>query len=64
MVLFGCGLDEGAAFAFRRTYLVSVVISLLGGLIFLSRSPRRAIAQRLERRRAERSVRAGGGRRP
>jgi uncharacterized membrane protein YbhN (UPF0104 family) len=66
VVLFGmAGLTKEQAFAVPFvTYLVSVVISLLGGLIFLSRPPRRAIAQRLERRRAERSVRAGEGRRP
>jgi glycosyltransferase 2 family protein len=66
VVLFGmAGLTKEQAFAVPFvTYLVSVVISLLGGLIFLSRPPRRAIAQRLERRRAERSVRAGDGPRP
>jgi uncharacterized protein (TIRG00374 family) len=66
VMLFGmAGLTKQQAFAVPFvTYLVSVVISLLGGLIFLSRPPRRAIAQRLERRRAERSVRAGEGRRP
>jgi len=66
VVLFGlAGLTREQAFAVPFvTYLVSVVISLLGGLIFLSRPPRRAIAQRLERRRAARSVGAGGERRP
>lgn len=72
--LNGLGIREGAAVVLFHmvgltreqsftipflTYVVSVVISLLGGLIFLSRSPRRAIAQRLERRRAERAVGAG-----
>jgi glycosyltransferase 2 family protein len=33
------------------TYVISVLISLLGGLIFVSRSPRRAIGRRLEQRR-------------
>jgi hypothetical protein len=66
VVLFGlAGLTREQAFAVPFvTYLVSVVISLLGGFIFLSRPPRRAIARRLERRRAERSVGAGGERRP
>ena len=36
------------------TYLLSVVISLLGGLIFLSRTPRKAIQTMRERRRAAR----------
>jgi uncharacterized protein (TIRG00374 family) len=72
--LNGLGVREGAAVVLFHmvgltreqsftipflTYVISVVISLLGGLIFLSRSPRRAIAQRLERRRAERAVGAG-----
>lgn len=72
--LNGLGIREGAAVVLFQmagltreqsftipflTYIVSVVISLLGGLIFLSRPPRRAIAQRLERRRAERAVGAG-----
>jgi len=76
--LNGLGIREGAAVVLFQmagltreqsftipflTYIVSVVISLLGGLIFLSRPPRRAIAQRLERRRAERAVGAGGERR-
>jgi len=69
--LNGLGIREGAAVVLFHmagltreqsftipflTYIVSVVISLLGGLIFVSRPPRRAIAQRLERRRAERAV--------
>jgi uncharacterized protein (TIRG00374 family) len=76
--LNGLGIREGAAVVLFQmagltqeqsftipflTYIVSVVISLLGGLIFLSRPPRRAIAQRLERRRAERALEAGGERR-
>ena len=38
------------------TYVISVVISLLGGLIFLSRTPRRAIQTMRERRKAEREA--------
>lgn len=68
--LNGLGVREGAAVVLFHmagltreqsftipflTYLVSVFISLLGGLIFVSRPPRRAIAQHLERRRAARS---------
>ena len=37
------------------TYLISVMISLLGGLIFVSRQPRRAIATIMERRRVARA---------
>jgi glycosyltransferase 2 family protein len=36
------------------TYLISVVISLLGGLIFLSRTPRRALQTLRERKKAAR----------
>ena len=36
------------------TYLLSVVISLLGGLIFVSRTPRKAIQNMRERRKAAR----------
>lgn len=76
--LNGLGIREGAAVVLFHmagltreqsftipflTYVISVVISLLGGLIFVSRPPRRAIAQRLERRRAERAVEARGERR-
>lgn len=66
VVLFQlAGLTREQAFTVPfLTYLVSVVISLLGGLIFISRPPRRALAQRLERRRAERALEAGGERRP
>lgn len=68
--LNGLGVREGAAVVLFHmagltreqsftipflTYLVSVSISLLGGLIFVSRPPRRAIARHLERRRAARS---------
>jgi uncharacterized protein (TIRG00374 family) len=57
VVLFGlAGLTREQAFTVPfLTYLISVVISLLGGLIFLSRTPRRALAERRERRRAESS---------
>jgi len=56
VVLFTlAGLTREQAFSVPfLTYLVSLVISLLGGLIFLSRPPRRAIAQRRERRRTQR----------
>jgi cytochrome c biogenesis protein CcdA len=54
-VLFGlAGLTREQAFTVPfLTYLISVVISLLGGLIFISRTPRRALAERRERNRAE-----------
>ena len=42
------------------TYLISVFISLLGGLIFVSRTPRRALRGILERRRTARAAAAGG----
>ena len=35
-------------------YVISVLISLLGGLIFISRTPRRAIVKRIERRKQKR----------
>lgn len=69
--LNGLGIREGAAVVLFQmagltreqsftipflTYVVSVVISLLGGLIFVSRPSRRALAERRERRRAARSV--------
>lgn len=75
--LNGLGVREGAAVVLFHmagltreqsftipflTYLVSVFISLLGGLIFVSRPPRRAIAQHLERRRASRTDGPGGER--
>ncbi len=68
--LNGIGVREGAAVVLFRmagltreqafsipflTYVISVLISLLGGLIFVSRTPRRAIGRHLERRRLERS---------
>jgi uncharacterized membrane protein YbhN (UPF0104 family) len=66
VVLFGlAGLTREQAFTVPfLTYLVAVTISLLGGLIFISRSPRRALAQRRERLRAERAAGAGGPRGP
>ena len=71
--LNGLGVREGAAVVLFQmagltreqaftipflTYLISVLISLLGGLIFLLRTPRRALARHLERRR---ETRASGG---
>lgn len=68
--LNGLGVREGAAVVLFHmagltreqsftipflTYLISVLISLLGGLIFLSRTPRRALARHLERRRVARA---------
>lgn len=64
--LNGIGVREGAAVVLFQmagmtrqqsfaipflTYLLSVLISLLGGLIFVSRPPRRALNRHLERRR-------------
>jgi uncharacterized protein (TIRG00374 family) len=62
VVLFQmAGLSREQAFTVPfLTYLVSVLISLLGGLIFVSRPPRRAIKSILERRRSARAQ-AGGG---
>jgi glycosyltransferase 2 family protein len=69
--LNGIGVREGAAVVLFQmvgltreqsfsipflTYVISVLISLLGGLIFLSRTPRRAISRHLERRRMERTT--------
>jgi len=69
--LNGIGVREGAAVVLFQTaglsreqsfsipfltYVISVLISLLGGLIFISRQPRRALAERRERRREERSL--------
>jgi len=69
--LNGIGVREGAAVVLFQTaglsreqsfsipfltYVISVLISLLGGLIFISRTPRRAIGRRLERRKLERAV--------
>jgi glycosyltransferase 2 family protein len=63
VVLFGlAGLTREQAFTVPfLTYLISVLISLLGGLIFISRAPRRALAERRERNRnrAEASEAAG-----
>lgn len=76
--LNGLGIREGAAVVLFQmagltreqsftipflTYVVSVAVSLLGGLIFVSRPSRRALAQRLERRRAERAGASGEERR-
>jgi len=57
VVLFQmAGMTKEQAFTVPfLTYLVSVLISLLGGLIFLSRPPRRAIRTMIERRRTSRS---------
>jgi len=57
VVLFQlAGLTREEAFTIPfLTYLLSVFISLLGGLIFVTRSPRRALARRLERRRRKRA---------
>ena len=64
--LNGIGVREGAAVVLFQmagmtrqesfaipflTYVLSVLISLLGGLIFLTRPPRRALSRHLERRR-------------
>jgi uncharacterized protein (TIRG00374 family) len=58
VVLFQiAGLTREQAFTVPfLTYLVSVVISLLGGLIFISRPPRRAIKSLMERRRTARAA--------
>jgi uncharacterized protein (TIRG00374 family) len=68
--LNGIGVREGAAVVLFQlagltreqsfsipflTYVISVLISLLGGLIFISRAPRRALGEHLERRRLERA---------
>jgi glycosyltransferase 2 family protein len=67
--LNGIGVREGAAVVLFRmagmtreqafsipflTYIISVLISLLGGLIFISRTPRRAIGKRIEQRKQKR----------
>lgn len=67
--LNGIGVREGAAVVLFQTagmsrqasfavpflaYVLSVLISLLGGLIFVSRPPRRALGRILERRRRRR----------
>ncbi|HYQ90096.1 MAG TPA: lysylphosphatidylglycerol synthase transmembrane domain-containing protein [Candidatus Binatia bacterium] len=58
VVLFqAAGLSREQSFSIPfLTYIISVLISLLGGLIFISRTPRRAIGRRLERRKLERAV--------
>ncbi len=73
--LNGLGIREGAGVVLFRmagmtgeqaftvpflTYLISVLISLLGGLIFVSRPPRRAIQAMIEKRRTAREDLAGG----
>jgi uncharacterized protein (TIRG00374 family) len=67
--LNGIGVREGAAVVLFQlvgltreeafsipflTYVIAVLISLLGGLIFISRTPRRALEKRLERKRLAR----------
>ncbi len=61
VVLFQmAGLTREEAFTIPfLTYLLSVVISLVGGFIFVTRSPRRAIARRIERRRKARTGEGG-----
>jgi len=69
--LNGIGVREGAAVVLFQmaglsreqsfsipflTYVIAVLVSLLGGLIFVSRTPRRAIGRHLERRRQERTM--------
>jgi uncharacterized protein (TIRG00374 family) len=63
VVLFQmAGLTREQAFTVPfLTYLVSVLISLLGGLIFVSRPPRRAIKTLIERRRTARAHARSGG---
>jgi uncharacterized membrane protein YbhN (UPF0104 family) len=58
VVLFQlAGLTREQAFSIPfLTYVIAVLISLLGGLIFVSRTPRRAIGRHLERRRLERTM--------
>ena len=62
VVLFHmAGMTKEQAFTVPfLTYLISVLISLLGGLIFVSRTPRRAIQGILERRKTARATVAGG----
>lgn len=63
VVLFQtAGMSREQAFTVPfLTYLISVMISLLGGLIFVSRQPRRAIATLMERRRNARTGEAEAG---
>jgi uncharacterized protein (TIRG00374 family) len=58
VVLFQmAGMTKEQAFTVPfLTYLTSVTISLLGGLIFVSRTPRRALKSVLERRRTARAA--------
>ncbi len=57
VVLFQlAGLTREQAFSIPfLTYILSVLISLLGGFIFISRTPRRALGRHLERRRLGRT---------
>jgi len=72
--LNGIGVREGAAVVLFQlaglsreqsfsvpflTYILSVLISLLGGLIFISRTPRRALGKHLERKKLARADEAG-----
>jgi len=63
VVLFQmAGLTREQAFTIPFvTYLMSVFISLLGGLIFVTRSPRRALARQWEARRGRRAAGADVG---
>ena len=69
--LNGLGVREGAAVVLFQlaglsreqsfsipflTYMLAVMISLLGGFIFISRTPRRAIGKHLERRKLARTA--------
>jgi glycosyltransferase 2 family protein len=64
VVLFHmAGMTKEQAFTVPfLTYLISVCISLLGGLIFVSRTPRRALKGILEKRRTARAAAAADGR--
>ncbi len=55
ILLFGLvGLEKESAFLLQfTTYLVAVAVSLIGGLVFLARIPRRRADARLPRRSAE-----------
>ncbi len=54
------GLTRQESFAVPfLTYVLSVLLSLLGGLIFVSRPPRRALGRHLERRRQRKQAVAG-----
>jgi hypothetical protein len=61
VVLFHmAGLTRQESFAIPfLTYVLSVLLSLLGGLIFVSRPPRRALGRHLERRRRRKQAVAG-----